>query len=135
MLKETIREYELHRITESDYLSRVQNIMDNVLSHKDESFPEEVCRSDVTKAIYGIMKEFIAAKNLSADDTLKASIFVSLQADDICENSKIVDWQSNPDIVKKMKIQIFDMIYDGLKSGYDMDVSIPEIDSLTEKCI
>lgn len=135
MLKETIKEYELHRISESEYLNRVQSIMDSVLAHKDDTFPEEVCKNDVTKALYGIIREFMVTKNLSVENILKASIFVSLQADEIFKSSKIVDWQNNPDIIKKMKIQIFDMMYDELKIKYSLDISIPEIDSFTEKFI
>ena len=124
ILKETIKEYELHRISESEYLNRVQSIMDSVLAHKDDTFPEEVCKNDVTKALYGIIREFMVTKNLSIENTLKASIFVSLQADEIFKNSKIVDWRNNPDIIKKMKIQIFDMMYDELKIKYSLDIFV-----------
>jgi type I restriction enzyme R subunit len=59
MLKEVIKEYEEHRINKIEYLARVQKIMDNVLDHSDDDFPEEICINDVTKAIYGISKEFL----------------------------------------------------------------------------
>jgi type I restriction enzyme, R subunit len=95
MLKEAIKEYEFHRISESEYLTRVERIMNSVLSHTDESFPLEISGNDITKAIYGIIREHIAIKGFSADDAIKAAIFVSLQADTILRNSKIVDWQNN----------------------------------------
>jgi len=42
MLKKAIKEYEEHRINETEYLKRVNEIMNNVLLHNDDSFPEEV---------------------------------------------------------------------------------------------
>jgi hypothetical protein len=35
---------------------------------------------------------------------------------------KIVDWQDNIDVVKQMKIQIFDMVYDEIKSKSSLDI-------------
>jgi type I restriction enzyme R subunit len=42
MLKDTIKAYEEHRISETEYLKRVTEIMNSVLSHKDDTFPEEI---------------------------------------------------------------------------------------------
>ncbi len=39
------------------------------------------------------------------------------------------------DPTEKNEIQIFDMMYDELKIKYSLDISIPEIDSFTEKFI
>ena len=135
MLKDTIKEYEEHRIHEGEYLSRVENIMDKVVSHQDEGFPEEVSNNDVAKAIFGISKELIINQNLSAEITKDVCVLISLQTDNIFKNLRIVDWQENPDIIKKMKMQIFDMIYDEAKTKYNLDISITDIDLFTEKCI
>ena len=52
MLKDTIKDYEEHRISEKEYHEHVNKIMEDVLNHTDESFPEEVKDNDVAKAIY-----------------------------------------------------------------------------------
>ncbi|MEI6773863.1 MAG: hypothetical protein WCL18_03475 [bacterium] len=135
MLKDTIKEYEEHRIHESEYLNRVENIMDSVISHKDESFPQEIINNDVAKAIYGVVNESINDKNLPPEDMKKISIFIALQVDSIFNSLKIVNWQNNTDIIKQMKIQIFDMVYDEVKSKYNLDISIADIDLFTERCI
>lgn len=135
MLKDVIKEYEEHRINESEYLARVQKIMDNVLSHKDDEFPIEISNNDITKAIYWITKEFISNKNLSVDTVKQASIFISLQADKIFKKLKVVDFQNNIDVLRQMKIQLFDIVYDEIKINYKLDVSISEIDLFIEKCI
>jgi type I restriction enzyme R subunit len=135
MLKDTIKEYEDHRISESEYLLRAEKIMDSVVAHKDASFPEEVNNNDVAKAIYGITKEFIGDKNLTPKVTKQICIFIALEADNIFKSSKIVNWQNNADIIKQMKIQIFDMAYDEVKMKYNLDISITDIDLFAEKCI
>ena len=57
MLKETIAEYEAKRINEAQYLNRVEEIMNNVLSRTDNDIPEQLCDRDVAKAFYGLTIE------------------------------------------------------------------------------
>jgi hypothetical protein len=35
---------------------------------------------------------------------------------------RIVDWQDNIDVVKQMKMQVFDMVYDEIKSKSSLDI-------------
>ena len=135
MLKDTIKAYEEHRINETEYLKKVTEIMNNVLSHKDDSFPEEIRWKDTTKAFYWVARDFFTENNVSEDIAKKLSIFLSLEADNIINGMVIVDWQNNRDVVNNMKIQIFDMVYDEIKSKSGLDVWISKIDSFIEKII
>ncbi|GAG88298.1 unnamed protein product, partial [marine sediment metagenome] len=54
MLKETIADYEAKRIGEVQYLNKVQEIMNNVLTHTDSDIPEVLKDKDVAKAYYGL---------------------------------------------------------------------------------
>lgn len=51
MLSETIAEYEEKRINEAQYLSKVQEIMENVLAHTDSDIPESLQQREVAKAL------------------------------------------------------------------------------------
>ena len=52
MLKDTIREYEEQRISETEYLSRVKELMEGVLFYKDDEIPESIRENDLAKAIF-----------------------------------------------------------------------------------
>ncbi|PID87567.1 restriction endonuclease subunit R [Candidatus Gracilibacteria bacterium] len=135
MLKDTIKAYEEHRINETEYLKKVTEIMENVLAHKDDSFPEEIRAKDTTKAFYGVACEFFEKNAISKDFYINLAISISLLSDNIFEEMRIVDWQSNIDVVNSMKMQIFDMVYDEVKSKAKLDISISNIDSFIEKII
>lgn len=135
MLKDTIKDYEEHRITEKEYLNHVHEIMENVLAHNDESFPAEIKDNDVAKAIFGISKELLQEKKLSSWDTQKVALMISLQADEIFKSLKIVNFQNNKDVLNRMKISISDMFYDEVKTKYKLDISLSEIDLFVDKCI
>jgi len=49
MLKETIRDYEANRINEAEYLNKVKEIMEDVLSHTDTDIPSSLINTDVGK--------------------------------------------------------------------------------------
>jgi len=135
MLKDTIKDYEDHRITEKEYLKHVHEIMENVLAHNDESFPAEIKDNDIAKAIFGISKEILQEKKLSSNDIQKVALMIGLQADEIFKSLKIINWQNNKDIINKMKISISDMFYDEVKTKYKLDISLSEIDLFVDKCI
>ena len=62
MLSETIAEYEEKRINEAQYLSKVQEIMENVLAHTDSDIPESLQQREVAKAFYGLTIEALIDK-------------------------------------------------------------------------
>ena len=78
MLKETIAEYEANRINETQYLNRVQEIMNNVLAHTDSDIPEALKDKDVAKAFYGLcveslnenIQDYIVRKEISTQAAL-----------------------------------------------------------------
>jgi type I restriction enzyme R subunit len=135
MLKETIKDYEEHRISEKEYLNHVRKIMEDVLNHNDEAFPNEIKDNDVAKALYGISNEFLESRNLSSDKIKEISVMISLEADQIIRDLKIINRQNSKDIINKMKISISDMIYDEVKTKYNLSMSLSEIDLFVDKCI
>lgn len=135
MLKETIKDYEEHRISEQEYLNHVRKIMEDVLNHNDEAFPDEIKENDVAKAIYGIACEFLEWKELSSEKIKEIAIMISLESDQIIKDLKIINRQNNKDIINKMKISISDMLYDEVKIKYNLWISLSEIDLFVDKCL
>ena len=141
MLKDTIAEYEAHRISEVQYLNKVQELMDKVLSHTDSDMPEQLKDLEVAKAYYGLCYEKLTdkitdsvvareiAKNaaLNIDRLIKNAIF---------ENDKlIIDWQSKTNITGKLLIEVGDYFIDEVRDKYDIDLSFSELDQIAGECI
>jgi type I restriction enzyme, R subunit len=141
MLKETIADYEAKRITEVQYLSKVQQILENVLLHTDGDIPEILKEKDTAKAFYGLaaevlsqkMKDPVAAKQISAqaairvDELIKGAVFDG--------GKPIVDWQYKTNITGKLLIEIGDYLIDEVRDKYGMELSFAEMDEIAEKCI
>ncbi|MEW5798679.1 MAG: HsdR family type I site-specific deoxyribonuclease [Bacteroidota bacterium] len=141
MLKDTIREYEAHRITETQYLTKSKEIMDAVLSHTDKDIPSELLNHDVARALYGICFEDFGTKVQDESVRKQIAIHSALTIDDIIRGlvldsgTPVIDWQDKANITGKMHIEIGDFFIDQVRDKYNINLSFDEADALTERCI
>ncbi len=141
MLKDTIKAYEAHRITETQYLNKVKNIMDSVLNRKDSDIPKELNCRDVAKAFYGLTMETLSEKVQDMEIRKHLSTEIALHADDlilskVLDNGEpMVDWEYKTNITGALLINIGDYMIDEVKDKYKIDLSLIEIDELAERCI
>lgn len=141
MLKEAIADYEAKRINEAQYLGRVQEIMNNVLSHTDSDIPEQLKDRDVAKAFYGLTIEALAEKIQDSVVLKVVSIETALQIDDLIKQSvldngsPVIDWQFKTNISGKLLIEIGDYLIDEVRDKYHLELSFKEMDKIAEECI
>lgn len=135
MLKEAIQAYEQWRIDEHHFLERVEDVMNKVLTRTWENMPEEISSNKFAKAMYWIAKEFLVEKNVPWDEIPVISLYIAQQADEIFTSFKIVNRHKNTDSINKMKLWLFDVIYDEVKKKHNLDIWISDIDLFVERCI
>jgi type I restriction enzyme R subunit len=141
MLKETIADYELKRITEAQYLSRVEEIMNNVIAHTDSDIPEVLNTKDIAKAFYGLSLESLHEKIQDNIVLREISIQIALHIDDLIKNAvldngkPIIDWQLKSNIAGKLLIDIGDYLIDEVRDKYDIELTFDEMDDIAKKCI
>lgn len=135
MLKETIKAYEEQRINESEYLSKVKDIMDSVLTRTDSDIPASLGNKEVAKAFYGISKEALTDKFTDLETLKTISAVIAIASDDIIKKQVVVDWQTKIDIPKKMIHLIGDYLIDEVRDKYNVSISFEEIDSISERIV
>lgn len=141
MLRETIADYEAKRISEAQYLSRVQDIMSNVLAHTDNDIPEQLKDRDVAKAFYGLTVEALSEKIQDNVVRKEVATQTALQIDDLIQDSvldngkAIIDWQYKTNITGKLLIEIGDYLIDEVRDKYNVDLAFKDMDKIAEDCI
>jgi type I restriction enzyme, R subunit len=141
MLKETIAEYEAKRIDEAQYLSKVQEIMNNVLAHTDNDIPEALREKDIAKAFYGLTLESLIEKVQDIVVKTQIAVQTALQIDELIKhavlenNHPIIDWQFKTNITGKLQIEIGDYLIDEVRDKYNINLSFGEMDEIANKCI
>jgi len=141
MLKATINDYVARRITETQYLNKVQEIMNAVLSHTDSELPERLKELEVARAFYGLNMEFLAEKmndqnlkrTLSAESAIQIDHLIRKAVFD--QGQPIVDWPHKSNIVGKLQIEIGDYLIDEVRDKYELDLSFGELDDMADRCI
>ncbi len=141
LLREAIADYEAHRLSEVQYLNRVQEIMDSVLAHTDTDMPEALRSEDVAKAFFGLTVE--ALKEKLQDDIVKREISVqtALKVDELIkaavldQGKPIVDWQNKSSITGKLLIEIGDYLIDEVRDKYGVNLTFGEMDEIAKACI
>ncbi len=141
LLNEAISDYEARRLSEAQYLSRVEDIMEKVLSHTDSDIPEVLHNKDAAKAFYGLTLELMHEK--IQDETLAKTIstHVALSVEELIErfvldNGKpVIDWQNKTNITGKLLIDIGDYLIDEVRDKYSISLSFGEMDEVAQKCI
>jgi type I restriction enzyme R subunit len=141
LLKEAVREYLEHRINELQYLARVEELMNSVLSHTDSDIPEVIMSRDVAKAFYGLTEEALKGKIKDKKLRREISTLTALTIDDIIKSlvldgeKPVVDWQLKSNITGKLQIEIGDYLIDEVRDKYNIDLSFGEMDEIAEKSI
>jgi type I restriction enzyme R subunit len=141
MLRDTIADYEAKRISEAQYLSRVQDIMSNVLDHTDDDIPEQLRERDVAKAFYGLTVEALSEKLQDNVVRKEVATQTALQIDDLIQESvldngkAIIDWQYKTNITGKLLIEIGDYLIDEVRDKYNVDLAFMDMDKIAEDCI
>jgi len=141
MLKETIAEYEAKRITEVQYLNKVQEIMNNVLAHTDSDIPEALKDKDVAKAFYGLSLESLSEKIQDTIVRREISTQAALNIDEmiqkaVLDNGKsVIDWQFKTNITGKLQIEIGDYLIDEVRDKYNINLSFGELDEIANRCL
>jgi len=141
MLKTAIQDYVDRRITEAQYLNKVQEIMNAVLSHTDSEMPESLRDKEVAQAFYGLNMEFLSGKIQDAVTRKEVSIESAIQIDDLIQEAvfdngnPIVDWPHKSNITGKLQIEIGDYLIDEVRDKYAVSLSFGEMDDIANRCI
>ena len=141
MLKTAIQDYVDRRITEAQYLDKVQEIMNAVLSHTDSEMPESLRDKKVAQAFYGLNMEFLSEKIQDAVVRKEVSIESAIQIDGLIQDAvfdngnPIVDWPHKSNITGKLQIEIGDYLIDEVRDKYTVSLSFGEMDDIANRCI
>jgi len=141
LLKDAISEYEAKRINEAQYLHKVRDIMDSVISHTDSELPEVLRDRDIAKAFYGLCVESLSER--ITDELVRKAISTqaALNIDDFIKEAvldsgkPIIDWQYKSNITGKLQIDIGDYLIDEVRDKYNVTISFDEMDEIANKCI
>lgn len=133
LIQQAIDDFRARRISDLDYLSKVSDIRDKVVSRQHDDMPDNIQGNDEACAYFGLIKPFLLKYELPENelDSISAETALAIQST-IDRHWKVDFW--NDDEAKNATINdIDDYLYDDVKSKYQISLSIEQMDEIIEK--
>lgn len=130
-IKETLDDYENKRISEREYLEKMQKLRTDFKSgNSGIQYPENIRRNKDAQAFYGVVVNIVGRNNdLNNRKELVAEL--SFNLDKIIAKHSKVDWHDNIEVHKRIEQDIDDLLFDFININ-DIDLSFEEIDEIID---
>jgi type I restriction enzyme R subunit len=122
MLKETIQAFRAHLLTEMEYLKKVLEIRDQMVSRGRSDVPSRLAGRDVAQAYYRVVTEKLHELAAEPGDRVLAAE-VALMIEDaidherVVDGERVVDWQKKTDVMNRMRANIDDGFFELSQQG------------------
>jgi type I restriction enzyme R subunit len=124
-ISQILEEMRAKKLADIEALKQLKLITDEVLDKKDDSLPEKIMQTEGADVLYRNLRDLIRLN----DNEYTESILDIYQ---ILSKNARVDWWKNHEMKRVMRNSIDDYIYDELKVGRGLDVSVEQIDEIVE---
>lgn len=134
LVQKAIDDYRANRISDAEYLRLVTDYMGTVRRGHDQDLPKGLTFYAEAPAYYGILGETLGEYRNSADDRRKLAEEMALAIQKIVDSRKKVDWAKSEDVIKGIKNDLDDYLFD-LEESQGVRLSTEEVDVIIERCI
>ncbi len=134
ILDDVIGAWREGRISDSECLEHVTDVMNKVRGRSGDDLPPELRNHDAASAFYDVVNDVFGRLKTPLPDARKIATEMAIEIDRIIRETRVVDWTSNPDVQNEMRNQIEDCLYE-LKKHRGIGLGPEEMDSILESSI
>jgi type I restriction enzyme R subunit len=132
LIQQAIDDYRAKRISDLEYLKKVGEIRDAIVSRRSDDAPKQLAGNDNALAVFGVLRPFVAAHLPPADaDAPAADAAIAIWAI-VQRNRKVGFWQ-DLDAQRRTMNQIDDYLYDEVKAKNGVPLAAEEMDEIIER--
>jgi type I restriction enzyme R subunit len=133
LIQQAIDDYRAKRLSDLEYLQRVTEIKDAVVSRKGDDLPGLLHGDADAAAVYGLLRPFVA-NHLSDDEQAQNTAAEAAMAVwDIFRRNRKVGYWDDLDAQRRTMNEIDDYLYDEVKGARGIALSTDEMDEIIEK--
>ena len=133
LIQQAIDDYRARRLSDLEYLQRVTEIKDAVVSRKGDDLPPALNGDADAAAVYGLLRPFVA-NHLSDDEQARNTVAEAAMAVwDIFRRNRKVGYWDDLDAQRRTMNEIDDYLYDEVKGARGIALSTDEMDEIIEK--
>ncbi|WP_215876871.1 type I restriction endonuclease subunit R [Acidithiobacillus ferruginosus] len=133
LIQQAIDDYRAKRLSDLEYLQRVTEIKDVVVSRKGDDLPPLLAEDADAAAVYGLLRPFVASHLSDAEQTQTTAAEAAKAVWDIFRRNRKVGYWDDLDAQRRTMNEIDDYLYDEVKSARGIALSTEEMDEIIEK--
>ncbi|MEJ7809739.1 MAG: HsdR family type I site-specific deoxyribonuclease [Gemmatimonadaceae bacterium] len=134
LLEETIAEWRARRLDDAEYLRRVRELGERVVSRGVEEVPEDVRYSQDARAIFGLVRESIAPYAAGRTDLETVSAATAAAIERAIDSRRVVNWTESVDVQNRMRTDIEDELFT-LRERHGVPLTLDDIDQVMERVL
>ena len=135
LIQQAIDDYRARRLSDLEYLQRVTEIKDAVVSRKGDDLPPELNGDADAAAVYGLLRPFVANHQSDAGQAQEAAAEAAVAVWDIFRRNRKVGYWDDLDAQRRTMNEIDDYLYDEVKGARGIALSTEEMDEIIEKAM
>ena len=141
LIQQAIEDFRAKRISDLDYLNKVVDIRNKVVSKVHDDLPDKLSGNEDAMAYFGVLKPFFETAICRGSVSVPAQDLESTAADTaiaiygILEKHKKVNFWDDEDAQKQAVNEIDDYLYDEIKTGQGIELSLDQMDDIIEEVL
>lgn len=135
LIQQTIDDFRAKRISDLEYLNKVNEIKDAVVNRRSDDAPAQLAGNDNALALYGVLKPYVFGY-VKAEETaanLAANSAVDIWS--IIQRNKKVGFWDDLDAQRRAMNEIDDYLYDEVKGKKGVQLTTGEMDDIIDRAM
>ncbi len=130
LIQKVIEDFRARLISDLDYLDKISEIREKIVSRQREDVPEIIRENDEACAYYGMAAGYFSEQDLQVGEELIAYMSTSFQQ--AFEEERVVDFWNNQEAVNRVKGSMDDFFFDVLKEKYQVELKPEQMNEIIE---
>ena len=131
LVQQAIDDFNEHRISGLDYLHRVVDIKEKVVSKHHDNVPDSISDNDEACAYYGMAIDYFSQQELQVEEDVVADMSTRFQ--EFFNEENVVDFWHNQEAINKVKSRMDDFFHDVLRDEHGIELESQQMDEIIEK--
>ena len=133
LIQQAIDDFREQRLFGQDYLDRVRDIREKVISGHRDNVPESISNNDEACAYYGLGRLYFQKRDRDVDD--ETLVEMALKFQQALEKERVVDFWNNQNAINEVKRHFDDFFFDHLQQRCGIELTTEEMDEITGKIL
>jgi type I restriction enzyme R subunit len=133
LIQQAIDDYRARRLFDQEYLQRVIEIRNAVVTRKGDDLPSALSGDADAAAVYGLLQPFVAGHMADAGQAQAAAADAAKAVWDIFRRNRKVGYWDDLDAQRRTMNEIDDFLYDEMKGARQIALTTNEMDEIIER--